>query len=86
MNLYSITYDAGRPDQDQSRVRQYLERLHARRIHAPVWMLNSRATLWEIRDGLLDHLDKHDRLLIADVTHAPFAWHNMKTKSVTFRS
>jgi hypothetical protein len=85
MSLYSVSYTSDRSDRDDTHISRYLQQLRAQRVRFPVWILNSRETLWEIRDDLLDHLDKNDRLMIADVTDVPFAWHNLKTQSVRFR-
>jgi hypothetical protein len=86
MNLYSVSYQLNLDDHDDARVSRYLKQLRARRVRTPVWMLNSPAKLLEVRDDLLRQLDDNDHLLVADVTHTPFAWHNLKNKSVMFRT
>ena len=77
MKLHSVGYDLRRPDQHKPRVVRRLEQLGAKPFTFPVWVLRSEANMWELRNDLLSYLDEDDRLLIADVTHAPVTWNNI---------
>jgi hypothetical protein len=86
MRLHSIGYDLHRPGQDPAPIVQRLLQLDARPFLAPVWMLKSPANVWELREDLRKYLQARDRLLIADVTSVPLAWHNINIKATPFAS
>ena len=85
MRLHSIGFDLHHTEQISTPIVQRLIQLDAKPFLAPVWMLRSPANVWEVRQDLLRYLHiAKDRLIVADVTSVPLAWHNIDIKGSPF--
>lgn len=85
MRLHSVGFDLHQTEHISAPIVQRLIQLDAKPFLAPVWMLKSPNSVWEVRQDLLRYLHvTKDRLIIADVTSAPLAWHNVDIKGSPF--
>ena len=78
MNVHVVSYDLNQPGQVYPRIVGRLKALGAQRVQHSQWMLRTSQTASQLRDDLLSYIDNNDRLLVADVTNAPMAWHYLE--------
>ncbi|ELY77148.1 hypothetical protein C486_16905 [Natrinema gari JCM 14663] len=76
MTVYQISYDLQSPGQDYDElfdaIRDYGDYAH---ILESVWLIDTSSTSpSSIRDGLQDHIDSNDRLLVTEKATSGETW------------
>lgn len=67
MKLYLVSYDLMTPGKDYPGLTKELTKL-GRRINLSVWLIVvAKQTAAQVRDALLTHMDRNDRLLIVEL-------------------
>ena len=76
MNTFLIGYDLKRPGQN------YTSLVAALKAYGTwwhnldsTWILKTNSSVIQVRDALLAHIDRNDRLLVIDITSRGAAWY-----------
>ena len=64
MAVYLVTYDLKAPGKDYSKVFEYLKQFAYCKSMLSVWLVDTRMTAEQIRDGLWQLVDSNDELFV----------------------
>lgn len=75
MDKFIVTYDLRSPGQDYSALISRIKSYTYSKICESAWIVRSNKDASQIRDDLVQEIDKNDRLFVAKLT-GQAAWHN----------
>ncbi len=76
MNMILIGYDLKRPGQNYSNLIAGLKGYDTWWHNLDsTWIIKTTLTVVQVRDALLAHIDRNDRLLVVQITGQPAAWY-----------
>jgi len=78
LNTLLISYDLKTPGKDYVKLWEHLRSYGnwARPLES-VWLLRSSYSTEQVRDSILNYIDKNDKIFIVDVTDRLAAWENL---------
>ena len=81
MRTFLIDYDLNVPGKDYTSLIAYI-RTFPNWCHylKSGWMVQAESTAAQVRDGLLQHIDATDDVLVIDVTGAGAAWYGLSAE------
>lgn len=67
MATYIVTYDLMSPGQDYSELHEHLKSYgtYSHRLES-TWLLVTTKTATQVRDGVLEHIDSNDKVLVVE--------------------
>ncbi len=85
MRTILVVYDLNSPGQDYTKLIGYLQSLGAWWHHLDsIWLVKTRLSPVDVRDGAQAFLDVNDELLVIDVTGDARAWSGFDPRGSTW--
>lgn len=80
-NTILVSYDLMAPGKNYENLISFLKTFYswAKPLES-VWLIKTSSTAEQVRDELLNHVDKNDELVVIDVTKKSAAWFNLGDK------